>query len=45
MKKLVWLAAMAAGAGLPTTVKLENNRVHVIEVTAAPGPVRERTTR
>jgi hypothetical protein len=45
MKKLVWLAAMGAWAGLPTTVRLENNRVQVIEVTAAPGSVRERGVR
>ena len=34
--------AALAFEGLPTAVKLDNARVHVTEVTAAPGSVRER---
>jgi hypothetical protein len=45
MKKLVWLAAALAWAELPATVKLENQRVRVIEVTAAPGSVRDKGIR
>ena len=33
--------AALAFEGLPTTLKLDNARVHVTEVTAAPGSVRE----
>ncbi len=49
MKRLMWgIAAMAwavAWAALPSAVKLENARVLVREVTAAPGAVRERGVR
>lgn len=46
MKKLIWtFAAFAAAAGLPTTVKLDNARVHVTEITAAPGSIREKGVR
>jgi len=37
--------AALAWAGLPSTVKLDNARVHVTEVTATPGSVRERGVR
>jgi len=36
-----WVVAALAWAGLPSTVRLDNARVHVIEVTAAPGSVRD----
>ncbi|MGC9950298.1 MAG: hypothetical protein ABSF64_28360 [Bryobacteraceae bacterium] len=45
MKRLVWVIAALAWAGLPSTVKLDNARVQVTEVTAAPGTVRERGVR
>ena len=49
MKRLLlgigWGVAALAWAGLPSTVKLDNARVHVTEVTAAPGAVRERGVR
>ncbi|HTT60380.1 MAG TPA: hypothetical protein VMG35_01015 [Bryobacteraceae bacterium] len=47
MKSLLLGMALgfAAGAGLPSTVKLDNARVHVTEVTSAPGAVRERGIR
>jgi len=49
MKRLLsgmaWGIAALAWSGLPPTVKLENARVRVTEVTAAPGAVRERGVR
>jgi len=49
MKRLVsgilWGVAALAWAGLPSTVKLDNARVRVTEVTTAPGGVRERGVR
>jgi len=45
MKRLTWLVAGLLWAALPTTVKLDNARVHVTEVTSAPGAVRERGVR
>lgn len=45
MKRLVWVIAALAWAGLPSKVKLENPRVIVREVTSAPGAVRERGVR
>ena len=45
MKRLVWVIAALACAELPSTVKLDNARVHVTEVTSAPGAVRERGVR
>ena len=42
---IVWLAAALAWASLPTSVKLDNSRVHATEVTSAPGAVRERGVR
>ena len=49
MKRLLlgiaWGIAALAWAGLPSTVKLDNARLHVTEVTAAPGSVRERGVR
>ena len=49
MKRLLsgtaWGIAALAWAGLPSTVKLDNARVQVTEVTAAPGAVRERGVR
>jgi hypothetical protein len=33
------------GAALPTTIKLDNAKVHVTEVVSAPGAVRERGVR
>jgi len=45
MKRLLlgfaWVAAAASWVGLPTAIKVDNARVHVTEVTAAPGSVRE----
>ncbi len=40
-----WVVAALGWAGLPVTVKLDNARVHVTEVTSAPGAVRERGVR
>ncbi|MGO4879432.1 MAG: hypothetical protein ACLP59_01260 [Bryobacteraceae bacterium] len=45
MKRLVWLIAGLAWASLPSTVKLDNARVHVTEITSAPEAVRERGVR
>jgi hypothetical protein len=45
MKRLIWVVAALAWAELPTTVKLDNARVQVTEVTSAPGAVRERGVR
>lgn len=45
MKRFLWVIAALAWAGLPSTVKLENARVLVTEVTSAPGAVRERGVR
>jgi hypothetical protein len=49
MKRLLpgfgWILAALAWAGLPSTVKLDNARVQVTEVTAAPGSVREKGVR
>jgi hypothetical protein len=45
MKRLLWGSAALAWAGLPATVKLDNARVLVTEVTSAPGAVRERGVR
>ena len=49
MKRLLaamgWVVAGLAWAGLPTAVKLDNARVHVAEITSAPGAVRERGVR
>ena len=42
---IAWGIAALAWAGLPSTVKLDNARVQVTEVTAAPGAVREQGTR
>jgi hypothetical protein len=40
-----WLVAALSWAGLPSTVKLDNARVHVTEVTSGPGAVREKGVR
>ena len=45
MKRFVWGIAVLAWAGLPSTVKLDNSRVRVSEITAPPGSVRERGVR
>jgi hypothetical protein len=49
MKQMLWgmggAMAALAWAGLPSSVKLDNARVHVTEVTSAPGAVRERGVR
>jgi hypothetical protein len=45
MKRLVWVIAALACAELPSTVKLDNARVQVTEVTSAPGAVRARGVR
>ena len=45
MKRLIWGIAALAWAGLPATVKLDNARVVVTEVTSAPGALRERGVR
>ena len=45
MKRLIWIAAAIAWAQLPTTVKLENPRVRVTEITSAPNAVREKGVR
>jgi hypothetical protein len=45
MKRLVWVVAALAWAGLPSNVRLNNARVQVTEVTSAPGAVRERGVR
>ena len=45
MKRLVWVVAALAWAGLPSNVRLNNARVQVTEVTSAPGAVRERCVR
>ena len=49
MKRLLlgiaWAIAALAWAELPSKVKLDNARVHVTEVTAAAGSVRERGMR
>jgi hypothetical protein len=45
MKRLIWGIAALGWAGLPSTVKLDNARVLVTEVTSAPGAVRERGVR
>jgi hypothetical protein len=49
MKRLLsgmgWVVAALAWAELPATVKLDNARVHVTEVTAAPGAVRAKGVR
>jgi len=42
---IVWTIAALAWAGLPSTVKLENARVRVTEVTSPPGGVRGRGVR
>ena len=45
MRRIVWVIAMVAWAGLPSTVRLDNARVQVTEVTSAPGAVREKGVR
>ncbi|HTQ55300.1 MAG TPA: hypothetical protein VMI94_12620 [Bryobacteraceae bacterium] len=45
ISRLVWGVAALAWAGLPSTVKLQNPRVIVTEVTSAPGAVRPRGVR
>ncbi|HUO30887.1 MAG TPA: hypothetical protein VMU80_16805 [Bryobacteraceae bacterium] len=45
MKRIVWVIAALAWAGLPSRVQLDNARVHVTEITSAPGGVRERGVR
>ena len=40
-----WVVAALAWAALPSTMKLDNARVQVTEVTSAPGAVRERGVR
>ncbi len=45
MKRLIWAIGALAWAGLPSTVRLDNPRVIVTEVTSAPGAVRERGVR
>jgi hypothetical protein len=49
MKRLLsgsgWVVAALAWAGLPSTVKLDNARVQVTEVSSPPGAVRERGVR
>jgi hypothetical protein len=45
IRQVLWGVAALAWAGLPSAVKLENPRVMVTEVTAAPGSVRERGVR
>ncbi|HLY16761.1 MAG TPA: hypothetical protein VKR61_06030 [Bryobacteraceae bacterium] len=45
MKRLVWVIAALAWAGLPAVLKLDNPRVMVTELTSAPGAVRERGVR
>ena len=45
MKGVVWVFAVLAWAGLPSTVKLDNARVRVTEITSPPGGVRERGVR
>jgi hypothetical protein len=45
MKRLFWLIATLAWAGLPSTVKVDNTRVQVTEITSDPGAVRDRGVR
>jgi len=44
-RQVLWGIAAVAWAGLPSAVKLENPRVIVTEITAAPGSVRDRGVR
>jgi len=45
MKRLIWVVAALAWAAPPSTVKLENSRVIVRQVTLAPEGVRPRGVR